>query len=377
MIKIIITGGGSGGHTMPAVAVVENLKEYFSENNKEADFLYVGSKKGIEKTIASKNGINFHSISTGKLRRYLSVENFFDIFKILMGIFESYALVRKYKPDLIFSTGGFVSVPVVIAGRLCGKKIIVHEQTVDAGLANRISSRFADVIALTFEESKKHFPGSKAIVTGIPLRKKIFTGVRQAALEKNGFTNGLPVLYVSGGGLGCRAINITFKKLLPDLLNRMNVIIQTGNVNDGKDYLELLRIRENIENETLKNRLIVYNFINDEISNIYAMADLAVARSGAGTVNEFIALKIPAIFIPLAIAANDEQYKNAMIMKNMGTAEIIKEAELNPESLNNEINSILFTEKLYSMKDKFKNSESFCGNKRINELIIYLLNSEG
>ncbi|HBD96039.1 MAG TPA: UDP-N-acetylglucosamine--N-acetylmuramyl-(pentapeptide) pyrophosphoryl-undecaprenol N-acetylglucosamine transferase [Spirochaetia bacterium] len=375
MIKIIITGGGSGGHTMPAIATIEILKDYFAQKNIEYDFLYVGSHNGIEKTIAAKNAINFTPISTGKLRRYISYKNLIDIFKVFKGILDSFKVIFHYKPDLIFSTGGFVSVPVVIAGWFQKVKIIVHEQTIDAGLANKIAGKFADTIALTFEESKKYFPKDKTVVTGIPLRDKIFQGDKTQAFTKFGLTESLPVLYVSGGGLGCHSINTSFNNIVLTLLEKTNVIIQTGNANDGKDYLDFLRLRENIEDEVLKKRLLIFNFINDEIADIYAIADLSVARSGAGTVNEFIALKIPAIFVPLAIATNDEQYKNAVIMENMQTALIIKEKDLSDTLLLKTISDILFTEKLVVMKNHFQNTQSFYGNKKILDCIIQLLNS--
>lgn len=368
MKRILITGGGSGGHAMPAIAIIEALKKEAQTTGEELKILYVGSHKGIEKKIAEKNQIDFVSISTGKLRRYLSLENFLDLFRILKGIFDSFQIIRQFKPTLIFSTGGFVSVPVVIAGRLKKVKIIIHEQTVDAGLANKIAARFADKIALTFKESGQFFPSEKVEVTGIPLRDSIFHVDKTAAKIKIGITSDAPVIYISGGGLGCHKLNLISKEILPKLLEKTNVILQTGNANNGQDYLDLLRFRENIEKEEQKKRLFIYNFIED-VGSIYAVTDLVVSRSGAGTVNELIALKIPAVFIPLAIATNDEQLKNASIMQKIGAAEIVKEKDLNAEHLYFMIEELIFTEKLANMKANLQAITNFRGNDNLLELI--------
>lgn len=370
MKKLIITGGGSGGHTMPAIAIIESLLSKFDENS--IDILYVGSKKGIEKKITAENNIRFKSISTGKLRRYFSFENFIDLFKVVKGIFDSFFLVIKYKPDLVFSTGGFVSVPMVIAAHFCKVKVLIHEQTVDAGLANKIAGKFADKVALTFEDSKKYFQIDKTVVTGIPLRNAIFNGDGEKAFDKFGFDKKLPVLYISGGGLGCHVLNETLLNILPKLLNITNIVIQTGNANDGMDYNNLKEYKESLSDE-LKKRVQVFNFIGSDLGDIFAMTDLVVARSGAGTVNELIALKIPAIFIPLAIATNDEQTKNAMIMKNKETAIVIKETELNGDLLYDTIYSVLMSEKLVKMKEKFVSFGDFRGNDNLVKEIFNML----
>ena len=372
MKKIIITGGGSGGHAMPAVAIVQLLRDYEKKSGEQIRILYVGSKKGIEKKIATRNHCPFISISTGKLRRYLSWENLLDFFRVIKGIFDSLSVIKHFKPDVIFSTGGFVSVPVVIAGHFTRTPSIIHEQTVDAGLANKIAGKFAKKIALTFEESAKYFPSEKTEITGIPLRESIFNVDKEKAYSLLPVERGLPVIYVSGGGLGCHLLNETMQKILPELLEKMNVIIQTGNANDGKDYLDLLRFRENLD-EKLKKHLIVFNFIED-VGNVFAISDLVVARSGAGTVNELIALKLPAIFVPLAIATGNEQFKNASIMKKIGGAEIIEEKDLTAEVLMKSINELFNGGKLAIMKSNLQKLKNFCGNEKLLKLILQTLN---
>lgn len=372
MKRIIITGGGSGGHAMPAVAIAQLLRNYEKKTDEPIRILYIGSKKGIEKKIAERNHCAFVSISTGKLRRYFSWENLVDFFRVIKGIFDSLVIIKRFKPDLIFSTGGFVSVPVVAAGHFTHTPSIIHEQTIDAGLANKIAGKFAKKIALTFEESSKYFPASKTEVTGIPLRESLFNIDKEKAYSLfPAIERDLPVVYVSGGGLGCHLLNETMHQILPDLLKKMNIIIQTGNANEGKDYLNLLRFRENIDEE-LKNRLVVFNFIED-VGNVFAISDLVVARSGAGTVNELIALKLPAIFVPLAIATGNEQFKNASIMKKIGGAEIIEEKDLTPEFLKEKIGEFFIDNKLIDMKNNLEKLQNFCGNEKLLKLITRTL----
>ncbi len=361
MQRIVFTGGGSGGHTMPAVAVAKRLKDRF-------EIYYIGSRSGIESEIVKRElpTIPYKKIATGKLRRYFSFKNFFDLFRVAVGLVQSYFILLYLRPTLIFSTGGFVSVPPVIAGKLLGIKIVIHEQTIDAGLANRIAGRFADKILLTFEESLRYFPLRKSRVTGIPLRDEIFSVTRQEAISHFNFKNNDPVIFVTGGGLGCSLMNNAFIEILPELLKRTNIIYQSGNSNNGEDFRRLNELRSNLSIE-LQGKFLLFNFINDDLKYAYGIADLAVARSGAGTVNELSALKIPAIYIPLAIATNNEQLKNAMAVSKNGGAVIIEESLLTKTVLKDTIEKIIFTDKLNEMKEKM--SISFNNNGL--EAVIY------
>ena len=371
-IRAIFTGGGSGGHTMPAVAMISVLREHCKNNKIIIDLLYAGSHNGVEKEITKKYGIYYKSISTGKLRRYISIDNFFDIFRIIKGVFDSIKLVKSFKPDILISTGGFISVPPVIAAKLKKVPVIIHEQTIDAGLANKIAAKFADKIAVTFKESTEYFPKNKTVLTGIPLREEIFKGNRELAFNEFGFDSELPTIYFTGGGLGCHILNETALRILPKLLNKSNIIIQTGKTNDSKDYEELVNFKESLDKEK-KQRLAVFDFVDKEIAGIYSIADLAVARSGAGTINELAALNIPAIFIPLAIATNNEQYKNAKSIADIGAAVIIEEKDLSDKILLHKIDEILFTEKINEMKNNLKKSTFTNGTKKIIKLILELV----
>jgi len=371
--KIIITGGGSGGHTMPAVAVIETLEEYFKKINKKYIILYIGSHNGIERNIAQKFNINYKSISTGKFRRYFSLKNIIDIFNVINGYFKSLRIIKKFCPDLLFSTGGFVSVPPVIAAKRLKIPVIIHEQTIDAGLANKIASKFADKVCITFHESKRYFPDNKTVITGIPLRKLIFNGSKERAYKRFGFDKKLPVVYFTGGGLGCHILNQIAINIIGELSKKCNIIYQTGRSENNNDYDEMINMF-NLLNTKYKNRVKIFDFIHEELPDVFSITDLAVARSGAGTVNEFLALKIPAIFIPLAIATNDEQYKNAEIIQKLGGAVIIRENDLNEKLLLNTINEILFTKMINKMKINLKKAGFKNGSSNILDIIIKYLN---
>ena len=365
--KFVFTGGGSGGHTMPALAMIQAIKDY--SNNFQCTLLYIGSHNGVEKELIENNNVEYRSISTGKFRRYLSINNFLDIFRIFIGIKQSRKILNDFKPDVLISTGGFVSVPPVIAAKQLKIPIIIHEQTIDAGLANKIASRFANKVALTFNESKKYFLKKDTLLTGLPIRKELFDGNKNEALKKFNLDTKLPVIYFTGGGLGCHILNLTALKILPELLEKSNVIFQTGKALNNRDFFEMKKFRESLDNNK-KKRLLVFDFIKEELAAVYALADLAVARSGAGTVNELMALNIPAIFIPLAIATKNEQLRNAGYVKKIGGSIIIEEKDLNPEILLKSINDILFTDRIKKMRHNLKEHSIQNGTKNMINLIF-------
>ena len=358
-MKIIFTGGGSGGHVMPALSLIDKL-------NNDNDILYVGSKNSIEQQQCERRNIEFRKISTGKLRRYLSLKNLTDIFRVLKGIFDAGKIIRKFKPNVIVSTGGFVSVPVVIAGHFAHVPILIHEQTIDAGLANKIAAKFATKIAVTFSESKKYFPVAKTVQTGIPLRDVIFTGRRDSALTNLGLNGDMRTIYFTGGGLGCHILNETALLILDKILDTHNVIYQTGNAMDGADYEAMVKFRESLTAEK-QQRFKLYNFVNEEIADIFAVADMAVARSGAGTVCELSALHIPAVFIPLAIATNNEQLKNAKSVADIGGAVILEEKDLTAERLLSDILSV--SDKCETMRNVLSQADSKNGSEKIISLV--------
>ena len=311
---IIFTGGGSGGHVIPALCLIRLLKK------EDYGISYVGREEGIEFDVVNKEGVEYHSICSGKLRRYFSLENIVDIFKLGWGVIQSLFLLRSFrkKDTLIFSTGGFVALPLVIGAGLCGFFVIIHEQTARAGLANRISSFFADKILLSFKSAKEFFPKKKTIITGYPLRDDFYKPVK--SLEIFSEIN-RPVLFVSGGGNGSKLINEVIRKNLDHLKKKYFIIHQTG-----MGSLD--------EFESLKDDYYhPLGFIGNEIISYYYHSNIVISRAGAGTVCELTALGKKSIFIPLAIAQKNEQYHNAMEAKKSLGSTILTEDEFKQADL--------------------------------------------
>jgi UDP-N-acetylglucosamine--N-acetylmuramyl-(pentapeptide) pyrophosphoryl-undecaprenol N-acetylglucosamine transferase len=375
-VTIAVTGGGSGGHTMPAVAMIETLRAWFAEQSIELKLLYIGSFRGLEKNIATDQGIPYYPVATGKLRRYFSWQNLTDLFLIGFSLIQSFFLLFSRKPDLLFSTGGFVSVPPVISAGILRIPVVIHEQTIDAGLANKIASRFADRICLTFEDSAHYFKKDRIRLTGIPQREALFSGNKTRYLASHPFDPGLPFLFFTGGGLGCHILNVTALQILPELLKRFNIIYQSGNAGQGEDYRSLEKMSGTLPDH-LKNRFQLFNFIGSQIGDIYACADLVISRSGAGTVNELLSLHKPAVFIPLAIAAGQEQLKNAQIMAAAGAAVIIEEKDLSVETLRSAILNLFEDHRLDVMKNILKERNQRRGNEAVLEVMLELLKKRG
>ena len=309
--KIIFTGGGSGGHVIPAIGLIRELKK------ESFDIHYIGRGRGIERDLIAKEDIHYKSISTGKLRRYLSFENIVDFFKVFRGIMQCFLILMSFKKKetVIFSTGGFVAVPLVISAGLLGFCVLVHEQTSRRGLANRISSFFANKILLSFSESKKFFPERKTLLTGYPLRDGFFQDGLDNVLLDNMRIDQIqkPILFVTGGGNGSRLINRIVKENRDYLKKHYFVIHQVG-----ADFIEEYRAYKDTS-------YLPMSFIGDEIISIYKKARIVISRSGAGTVCELMALGKKSIFIPLAMAQRDEQYHNAMEAKKLLGSWIVKE----------------------------------------------------
>jgi UDP-N-acetylglucosamine--N-acetylmuramyl-(pentapeptide) pyrophosphoryl-undecaprenol N-acetylglucosamine transferase len=324
---IIFTGGGSGGHAVPAATLVTRLKQLPDTN-----ILYIGSKTGIEKEIISKLDIPYYIVRTGKLRRYFSLQNFLDIFNILIGTIQSFLIVRKVKKHyykiynkkkshlssppafLLFSTGGFITVPPVIAAWFSNIPSFIHEQTTRVGLANKICSYFAAKIFISFESSSKFFPHSKTHLSYYPLREEVYSN--RAELPKDiKIKSSKPVLFVTGGGNGSFLFNTVIQENRQELEKYFTIIHQTG-----RQFY-----RRYIPDETA--HYIVRDFF-PEMIQIMKYADVIMSRAGAGTVSEIITLQKKALFIPLKIAQKNEQYYNALEAKKYTIAKVISEQEL-------------------------------------------------
>jgi UDP-N-acetylglucosamine--N-acetylmuramyl-(pentapeptide) pyrophosphoryl-undecaprenol N-acetylglucosamine transferase len=349
-LRIIVTGGGTSGHISPALATISALRAAAAAQNQNIEFLYIGGKRGLEREIVSAQNIPFVGIETGKLRRYFSVENFIDQLRLPVGFFQSLRAIRKFHPHVLFSTGGYVAVPPVLAAKVLRVPILIHEQTVQIGLANRITSRFADKIALSFDSARSELSQAlqaRSVVTGNPIRPAIFGGDKNQAIELCSFSHeddGLRTVYVTGGSQGARILNRAVEEILPELLQTCRVIHQCGRQPAGEeqDLDRLQKAREELSPE-LQRRYFVTRFLGDEINHVFALADLVVGRAGAGTVAELCALGKPAIYVPLVPTGGDEQTRNAKMCEERDAARIIKQSELNGQTLLDAVKVLLLS----------------------------------
>jgi UDP-N-acetylglucosamine--N-acetylmuramyl-(pentapeptide) pyrophosphoryl-undecaprenol N-acetylglucosamine transferase len=347
-IKIMVTGGGSSGHISPALAIISTLRELAAGQDWRPVFRYVGGKRGIEERLVTAAGVDFVGIETGKLRRYFDLNNVIDLARLPVGVGQALAAVGRFRPDVLLSTGGYVGVPPVVAAWLQRVPILTHEQTVQIGLANRMTARFATRIAVSFAGAIEELPASlrrRAIVTGNPIRPAIFGGDREAAIDLAGFAHDddhLPAVYVTGGSQGARIINRAVEAILPELLAECRVVHQCGQQPAGEeqDYDRLERAAAQLPPE-LRRRYYFSRFVGDEIRHVFALADLVVGRAGAGTIAEICVLGKPAVYIPLVPTGGDEQTRNARACAVAGAATIVPQAELNGPRLLAELRPLL------------------------------------
>jgi UDP-N-acetylglucosamine--N-acetylmuramyl-(pentapeptide) pyrophosphoryl-undecaprenol N-acetylglucosamine transferase len=315
MKTIVFTGGGSAGHVTPNVALISRLKR----EGWKID--YIGSRDGIEQQIIAETGVPFHPVASGKLRRYFDLKNFKDPFKVMQGVLQSYMLLRRLKPRVVFSKGGFVSVPVVAAAWLHRIPVVIHESDMTPGLANRLSLPFAARICVTFPETLEHLSGKKAVRTGLPIREEVLAGSPEKGLRLCDFTGNKPVLLVMGGSLGSKAINEAVRSGLPGLLDRFQVVHLCGK---GNLDPSLGRVRGYKQ----------FEYVSRELPDLAAMASLVVSRAGSTSLNEFLALKKPMVLIPLTLqASRGDQILNARSFEKAGYAMVLHEENLTAESL--------------------------------------------
>ena len=353
MKKIILTGGGSAGHVTPNLS----LLPYLRKNNFEIH--YLGSENGIEKEIIEKEkDIIYHSIRTGKLRRYFSWKNFTDPFRVIGGYNDSKKIVKEIKPDIVFSKGGFVSVPVVLAAHKYKVPVISHESDMTPGLANKITKRYATKLCVTFPEALNEIEDGQGCFTGSPIRDELYRGNAEKARKVLNFDS-KPVLLIMGGSLGSKVINEAIRANLPELCKRFNIIHLCGKNN-------LCEISENDTDVVKSYRQ--YEFVRDELSNFMALSDYIISRAGSNAIHEFLALKKPMLLIPLSRAASrGDQILNACSFEKRGYAIVLEEEQLSPFSL---LKSIDF---MVSDKDKMINAmasaENANGTNAITKLI--------
>ena len=315
MKRIILTGGGTAGHVTPNIALLPRLKEL------NYDVHYIGSYNGIEKTLMEACNVPYYGISSGKLRRYFDLKNFSDPFKVLKGFSEASKLLKKLKPDVVFSKGGFVSVPVVIAAKQLRIPVIIHESDMTPGLANKLSIPAASKVCCNFPETISHLPKGKAVLSGSPIRQELLTGDRTKALQFTGLSGTKPVLLIIGGSLGSVVVNEAVRSILPKLLKKFEIIHLCG-----KGKLD--------QTLTALNGYVQYEYISDELKDLFALSDIVISRAGANSICEFLALRKPALLIPLSAAASrGDQILNAHSFEKQGYASVLEEEQLKGDSL--------------------------------------------
>ena len=315
MKKIILTGGGTAGHVTPNLALIPVLKEQGWEIG------YIGSYQGIEKELIKKEGIPYSGISSGKLRRYFSFKNFTDPFRILKGYFQAKKILKREKPDVIFSKGGFVAVPVVLAAKSRHIPVIIHESDMTPGLANKLCIPSARKVCCNFPETLKYLPSDKAVLTGSPIRRELLSGSALAGFRFTGLSSDKPVLLVIGGSLGSVKVNAAVRQILPELLKEWQVIHLCGKGNLDSSLTEL-------------PGYVQYEYISAQLKDLFAMSDLMISRAGANSICEILALRKPNILIPLSAAASrGDQILNAASFKRQGFSEVLEEEALTADSL--------------------------------------------
>ncbi len=315
MKHIVLTGGGTAGHVTPNIAMIPRLQE------RGYKISYIGSYEGIEKQLIEDQGIPYYGIASGKLRRYFDPKNFTDPFKVLKGFFEAKKILKDLKPDVIFSKGGFVTVPVVIAAKSLHIPAIIHESDMTPGLANKICIPFATKVCCNFPETVKELPEGKAVLTGTPIRQELLSGNAQAALDFTGLSKDKPVIMIIGGSLGAAAVNDAVRKILPELLKDFQVVHLCGK---GKLDESLIGTPGYVQ----------YEYIKKELADLFALADLIISRAGANAICEISALKKPNLLIPLsAKASRGDQILNARSFESLGYSKVMEEEEVNDTSL--------------------------------------------
>lgn len=317
-MKIILTGGGTWGPVSPLIAIFERIKQ----QDPQAEFLWLGTKHGMEKKLIASYNISFKSVFSGKLRRYFSLHSFVDPFFILLGIVQSFFIILKYKPDVIVSAGGYVAVPVSLAGWLLRRSIIIHQQDVRPSLTNKILTPFANIITVTFATSLKDFPAKKTRLVGNPVRPDILTGDRAKGYEIFGLDPQKPTLLIMGGGMGSSTINELVIHSLDRLLQHCQIIHTTGGKID----------------RVAKPGYKSFDFLTDNLKYAYAIADLVVTRGGMASLTEIATLEKPSIIIPIP---NSHQVDNATEFFKFNAAAVIDQRNLNHETFLNAISDLI------------------------------------
>lgn len=349
MKHIVLTGGGTAGHVTPNIALIPRLQELGYQIS------YIGSYNGIEKKLIEEMKIPYYGISSGKLRRYFDVKNFTDPFRVLKGFSEARKLMKELSPDIVFSKGGFVTVPVVLAAKKCKIPAIIHESDMTPGLANKLCIPSAAKVCCNFPETVSCLPEGKAVLTGTPIRQELLKGDKVQALNFTGFSAAKPTILIIGGSLGSVAVNNAVRSILPQLLEKFQVIHLCG-----KGKLD----------ESLKNTpgYVQYEYIEKELADLFALSDIVISRAGANAICELCALRKPMLLIPLsANASRGDQILNARSFEKLGYSMVLEEETLQDQLLLDTVN------RLYDNRQAFIDAMSKGGSTDSIEKILQLI----
>ncbi len=349
MKRIILTGGGTAGHVTPNIALIPYLRKL------GYDIQYIGSYDGIEKNLVEEADLPYYGISSGKLRRYFDLKNFTDPFRVVKGYFEAKQILKNLQPDIVFSKGGFVAVPVVQAARSLHIPVIIHESDMTPGLANRLCLSAAAKVCCNFPETLSSLPAEKAVVTGSPIRQELHEGDRLAGRNFCGFSDEKPVLLIIGGSLGSVAVNQAVRGILPELLETFQIVhlCGAGNLDDSladtPGYVQ-------------------YEYIQEELPDLFACADVVVSRAGANAICELLDLRKPNLLIPLpAASSRGDQILNARSFEKQGYSVVLMEEDITPEILLNTIEELYRNRQTYI--DAMEKSGASDAVRTISELI--------
>lgn len=328
MKKIVLTGGGTAGHVTPNIALLPKLKEM------DYEISYIGSYEGIEKKLISDFDIPYYGIATGKLRRYFDPKNFSDPFRVMKGFAEARKYLKQIKPDVVFSKGGFVSVPVVRAAASLKIPCVIHESDMTPGLANKLCIPVASKICCNFPETLQNLPEDKAVLTGSPIREELLKGNKIAGLDFCGFTANKPVIMVIGGSLGAANVNAFVREALPDLLEDFQVVHLCG--------------KEKVDNLLLNTEgYKQFEYIKTELKDLFAMADVVISRAGANAICELLALKKPNILIPLCNGSRGDQILNAHSFESQGYSIVLEEDDITKQILVDKVRELYCNRQFY------------------------------
>ncbi len=319
MKKIILTGGGTAGHVTPNLALLPSLREA------GYDIRYIGSYTGIERRLVEGANSPYDAISSGKLRRYFDLKNFSDPFRVIKGYAQARSLLKQHRPDVIFSKGGFVAVPVVLAAKHCKIPVIIHESDMTPGLANKICIPSAAKICCNFPETLKYLPEDKAVLTGSPIRAELLQGDRLSGLSYAHLSADRPVLMIIGGSLGAVAVNNAVRRILPRLLKQFQIIHICG--------------KGNLDDTLLNTEgYVQFEYVDAPLKHLFAAADVVISRAGANAICELLALRKPNLLIPLSAAASrGDQILNARSFAQQGYSKVLDEEAITDDSLYNSL----------------------------------------